>query len=83
MRFFRRFAAHCGSCEIATFTHRIYFSTGLFAYICLPFFLLIQYYNLQVIIMSAADERGTCDTTQGRIFICQTAAPELDSLKAV
>ena len=38
MRFaiiFGRCADHCRSCEIAIFTHCIYFSTGLFAFICL------------------------------------------------
>ena len=35
--FFRRFVAHYRSCKIAIFTRRIYFSTGLFAFICLTF----------------------------------------------
>ena len=34
---FFRFAGHCRSCEIAIFTHRIYFSTGFFAFICVAF----------------------------------------------
>ena len=35
--FIRRCATHCRSCEIAFFTHHIYFSTGIFAFICLAF----------------------------------------------
>ena len=35
--FFERCAAHCGSCKIAIFTHRIYFSTGFVAFIFLAF----------------------------------------------